>query len=406
MRFDASQLSAIERATTKKLSIVTGGAGSGKTTIIREITNRLESRGETVALCAFAGKAAARIREACEHPASTIHRLMGFDGTNYRVESLANLTVIIDECSMADSQLLAQLVQRNPRRLVLVGDPAQLAPVGRGSPFHDLISLRPDLVATLTTCYRATEAVFIAASAIRSGARPAQSATSDGEYWEMQNTGSPKQTQAQIIKWVTDAASWDFERDIVLVARNGESDDDACTVRALNRAIVDVLSPRDWSDSKQRFRAGDRVMNLHNLPALDMWNGSTGTVHAVDIDGGVWVRTDIPAIDHSKTTDERNPVYTSHVLFGKDIKRHLQLAYAVTTHKSQGSQYRNVVFAAFPRDLHGILDRSLLYTAVTRTKSACVVCGELSAAYAAIDRVTRKRTVMQAIASGDELQQA
>lgn len=397
MNLDASQLRAIAAATSSRpLTLITGGAGSGKTTIIKAITEHLESSGESVALVAFAGKAAARVREACGHPASTIHRMLMYDGRAFNSGPLAGQTIIVDEASMIDAALLAEIVRRAPRRLVLVGDQAQLPPVGRGQPFHDLIRLRPTLVSNLTTCYRATEAVYQAASAIRSGGRPPLSAESPGEKWTMMNTGNAAQTQSQILEWVT-AGHFDFERDVILVARNGESPDDPCTVRGLNKAITDAIAPRD---DKVKFLKGDRVINTKNIPALDMWNGSTGTVHTVDQDGGVWVRTDIPAIDHNKTTDEANPVYTSHVLFGRDVRRHLQLAYALTVHKSQGSQYRRVLMACFNRDGWGLLDRALLYTAVTRTKEACCVVGEMSAVWAAIDRVSNKRTVMQQLAGG------
>lgn len=394
MQFDAAQNRAITHACTAPLSIVTGGAGTGKTTIIKAITERLESAGESVLLCAFAGKAAARVREACQHPASTIHRMLGYNGREYQLESLAGQSVIMDESSMVDTALLAEIVRRKPHRLVLVGDPAQLPPVGRGQPFHDLINLRPDLVAELTTCYRATEAVFQAATAIRSGGRPPMQATSAGEKWTMTNTGNAARTQAQILEWVN-AGAFDFQQDIILVARNGESDADPCTVRGLNAAIVDAISPRD---GKRKFNTGDRVINTKNLPDLDCWNGTTGTVHAIDQDGGIWVRTDIPVIDWRKTKDERAPIYTDHVLFGKDVRSHLQLAYALTVHKSQGSQYRNVLMACFQRDTFGLLDRSLLYTGVTRTKSACCVVGELSAVWMAIDRVNCKRTIIQELA--------
>jgi exodeoxyribonuclease V alpha subunit len=302
--------------------------------------------------------------------------------------------VIVDEASMVDSMLLAEIMRRKPVRLCLVGDPAQLPPVGRGQPFHDLIKLRPDLVASLTTCYRATEAVFQAATAIRGGGRPPMSAVSDGERWSMLNTGDADRTQRQILEWISDGAL-DFEQDVILVARNGESDREPCTVRGLNAAIVEIVSPRR---DGHRFNTGDRVINTKNLPELDVWNGTTGTVHAVDIDGGIWIRTDIPVIDWSKSKDETSPGYTNHVLFAKDNRKHLQLAYALTVHKAQGSQYRNVLMACFNRDGWGLLDRSLLYTGVTRTKAACCVVGELSAVWAAIDKVNHKRTIIQQLA--------
>jgi exodeoxyribonuclease V alpha subunit len=393
MKLDSTQIAAVSHACSSRFSIITGGAGTGKTTIIREITTRLESRGEKVALAAFAGKAAARIREACEHPASTVHRLLQYNGKAYLNPTLDGVSLIIDEASMLDAPLCAEVMKRNPRRLCLVGDAAQLAPVGRGMPFHNLLELRPDTVATLTKCYRATEAVYQAASAIRSGSRPPLSLTSDGERWSMQNTGNPEQTQREIMRWV-EAGFFDFEKDVILCARNGENDQEPGTVRGLNRAIADLLLPRD---EKTKFVVGDRIMNLVNWPEKDVWNGTCGAVHAIDTDNCIWMRTDIPVIDMEKTRDEANPVYTSHVLFDKEHRKNLQLAYALTVHKSQGSQHRNVCFAAFNRDSWGLLDRSLLYTAVTRTKEACVVVGELSAVYAAVGKKNVKRTVLQVI---------
>jgi len=394
MQFDATQNRAIERACSAPVSIITGGAGTGKTTIIKAITERLEASGKDVALAAFAGKAAARVREACRHPASTIHRMLGYNGKVYRCEDLSGKNVIIDEASMIDAALLAEVIRRRPERLCLVGDPAQLPPVGRGQPFHDLINLKPELVSELSTCYRATEAVFQAATIIRAGGRPAMQATSDNERWSMMNTGNAKRTQSQILEWV-EAGVFDFEQDVILAARNGVDENEPCTVRGLNAAIVDMISPRE---GKRKFNVDDRVINTKNLPDLDVWNGTTGTVHAIDQDGGIWVRTDIPVIDWNKTQDERKPTYTSHVLFAKDNRRHLQLAYALTVHKSQGSQYRNVCMACFNRDGWGLLDRSLLYTGITRTKSACCVVGEISAVYAAIDKVNHKRTIIQQLA--------
>lgn len=391
MKLDASQLNAIASAVETSISIITGGAGTGKTTIIKQITETLESRGDTVSLCAFAGKAAARIREACNHPASTIHRLLGFNGKQFMTGDLSNQTIIIDEASMIDSFLLAEITRRHPARLVLVGDPAQLPPVGRAQPFHDLINLRPDIVSALTTCYRATEAVFQAATQIRNGGRPALDATSDLERWTMRNTGDPTRTQATILSWI-DKGIIDFDQDVILCARNGDDESDPCTIKGLNAAIVDLISPRR---KNQKFNVGDRVINGKNLPDLDVWNGTTGRVHAIDDDGGVYVKTDVPVIDWSRSKDDSDPVYTSHVLFGKDIRSNLSLAYAMTVHKSQGSQYRNVLITCFCGDGWGLLDRSLLYTAVTRTKSACCVIGELSAVWAAIDKQNHKNTVMQ-----------
>ena len=216
---------------------------------------------------------------------------------------------------------------------------------------------------------------------------------SEGERWAVLNTGDAGRTQATILKWVEEGA-FDFARDVILVARNGENPEEPATVAGLNKAISDLIAPRD----AKRFVIGDRVINTRNLPQLDAWNGTTGTVHAIDIDGGVWVRTDIPVIDWDKTSDPKDPKYRDVILFNKEHRKHLELAYALTVHKSQGSQYRNVCLVCLRRDTRSLLDRSLLYTGVTRTREACCVVGEVAAMYQAIDQVDEKRTIIQQLA--------
>ena len=398
MKFDSSQTAAITRATTTPFSLITGGAGTGKTCLIREITRILESRGERVALAAFAGKAAARIREACEHPASTIHRLLAYNGKAFLNPTLEGVSLCVDESSMVDSQLMAEIMRRNPRRLVLVGDQAQLPPVGRGQPFHDLLKTVPHLVSNLTHCYRNREAIFHNAAIIREGGRPAMCETTDGERWEMRNTGSQRHTQDLILSWV-ESDAWDFDKDAIICARNGERDEDYATVRGLNVAIAEAVSPRR---AGHKFNVGDRVVNTKNIYELDFYNGNSGRIHAIDQDDGIWITTDFPVIDRAKTQDEAKPEYTSHVLFGKEIRKHLELAFAITCHRAQGSQYRNVLVVAFNRDVHCLLNRSWIYTAATRARESCCVVGEIGAVYQGIDAVGEKRTVIQQLSEGAE----
>lgn len=394
MKLDKNQTAAIDAATSNRVSIITGGAGTGKTTIISQIASRLDEAGEEVALCAFAGKAAARLREACTRQATTIHRLLGSNGTRFMRETLEGVSVIVDEASMISSDLMAEIVRRNPARLVLVGDPAQLPPVGRGQPFHDLIALRGAIVYELTTCYRATEAVYQAAHAIRSGATPEQHLVSSGERWDIIATGGAEQTQAKLMTWV-ESGALDFERDIILCPCNGAADQ-PCSVAGLNAAIVERIAAH--RDKPTELRPGDRVINVKNLPKKDMWNGTTGTVHGIDIDGGVFVKTDVPVIDWDRTSSADNPEYTSIVLLSAKEARDLQHAYALSVHKAQGSQYRRVVFVALNRDAHMLLTRSLVYTAVTRTQEQCAVIGQPAALTGAIAKVEQKRTVLQELA--------
>jgi exodeoxyribonuclease V alpha subunit len=398
MKLDAQQLAAVARAVSgDRVTLISGGAGTGKTTIVKNIADELERMGEKPVLCAFAGKAAARLREACGRNATTLHRLLGYDGKRFAAatDALAGASVIIDEASMIDAALLAEVVRRKPRRLILVGDQAQLPPVGRGQPYHDLLALRPDLAVNLTRCYRNKEAVFQAASAIRAGNCPPAQLTTDGEKWRLLNTGDAERTQAALLAWVTAPEAWDFDRDIILICRNGESADEPATVRGLNAAIAQAVRPRD---EKTKFVVGDRVINGKNLPDLDMWNGSTGRVAAIDIDGGVWVQTDVPVVDHARRPgggDGKDVAYTNRVLFTKATRGNLSLAYALTCHKAQGSQARRVIVVCLDRDAHGLLSRSWIYTAVTRAREAAVVVGQVSAFRAGVQKVEIKRTVLQ-----------
>jgi len=395
MQLDINQQAAVDQAVATRFSMITGGAGTGKTTIIKSIAEQLTANGEKPVLCAFAGKAAARLREACSHPASTIHRMLGYQGTKFMAEGLNGLSIIVDEASMVSADLMAEIVKRKPRRLCLVGDPSQLPPVGRGQPFHDLLFFRSDHVAELTKCYRASEAVYKAATCIREGTPPKQQETTTNERWTLQNTGDAKRTQDLIMTWVEQDA-FDWEQDIILCPRNGKDEATPCTVKGLNAAIVAIISPR--RGEKHRFNVGDRVINTKNLVAKDVWNGTTGTIHAIDIDGGIWVKTDIPVIDWDRTSDELAPIYKERVLFDKKEIKSLQLAYALTTHRAQGSQYRNVLVVCLQRDTFMLLDRPWIYTAVTRTKNACVVVGELSSFYSGIQKIANKKTVLQEIA--------
>lgn len=396
MKFDADQTTAITRGLSDHFCIITGGAGTGKTTIIRAIVEGHESQKRKVLLCAFAGKAAARLREATEHKASTIHSMLAFNGVGFKRDTLKGFVVVIDEASMVDSMLMHEIMKRNPDRLILVGDQAQLPPVGRGQPFHDIIAHRPASVSNLTRCYRATEAVFRAASMVRQGECPPLDLESPGERWSMDNTGGAQQTHDRIMELVR-ADVFDWDKDIILLARNGETADAPATVKGVNAGIVSIISPRR---EKQKFNVGDRVINTKNNAELDIWNGTTGSVHAIDIDGGVWMETDNEVIDWSNTTNPDKPVLTNMVHLTKAQAKELELAYALTVHKSQGSQYRNVLCAFFGQDLHGILDRSLIYTAVTRTREACCVMGELGAFKAGIAKVGQKRTVLQEMLKG------
>lgn len=393
MKLDETQLKAVEKAVSDKFCIITGGAGTGKTTIIKAILEQLQSKSQTVYLCAFSGKAAARLKEATKQEASTIHRMLGFMGTKFTVESLQGRCVIVDEASMVDSELMAEIIKRNPDKLVLVGDEAQLPPVGKGQPFHDIIALRSDVVCNLTTCYRNSEAVFRAATAIRNGEPVEDFEKSENEVWRILQTGNDEHTHMAIIDQVKQGF-FDFDQDIILCPKNGNREMVA-SVDGLNADIAAIIHPREPHET---FVVGDRIMNTKNLPEKDIWNGTTGKVIAVNMDGGVHIDLDEPVIDW-KRSSSTDIFYKTQIKLTKKEAKDLKLAYAMTVHKSQGSQYRNVVFVCLSRDARQLLNRPLIYTAVTRTKEKCIVIGERWAFQHGCQTLTAKSTIIQELAS-------
>lgn len=391
---DESQLAAVKNAIRGKISIVNGGAGVGKTTVIKMIYRGIRKCFPElqIKLCAPTGKAAARLKEASGIPATTIHVMLGAMGNDlFSAGPLNKCAVIVDESSMVDSALLAEILSRQPAKIVLVGDQAQLTPVGNGQPFHDIIALFPGLVNTLTKCYRNTEAVFQAANKIRSGNLPRRAAESENEKWTVVNAADPAEAQELICEWAK-ADIIDFEKDIVLCPKNGKKREDDSfqegTVNGLNAALLAIDREKRGAAGDRKFIPGDRVINTVNMPEAHVWNGTTGTVCACDSEG-LFVTLDVPFRDASGEEVHR-------VRFSKEMAKNLRYAYALTVHKSQGSQYRKVFVLALPRDKFQ-LDRSLLYTGVTRTREECVVVGDYSTLADGINVVREKKTVLQCL---------
>lgn len=391
---DETQMEAVQFALDHRFSIINGSAGTGKTSLIHALCDSIDGRtkfGQSVRLCAFAGKAAARLREATMHDASTIHRMLGWMGeaNKFALKTLAGSTVILDEASMVSSDLLAEIVKRNPDRLILVGDEAQLPPVGSGQPFHDLVKLLPCCVRTLSTCYRSREAVLASALAIRAGNVPPPEAKSESESYEFCSCADARRAHSAILDAVK-RGDVDFDRDIILCCRNGDTPDEPCSVRSLNADIKQIVNSSGGSGDRPRpfqIDPGDRIICTQNSSDLDVWNGTTGRCRGFDTARAMWVDLDFPNSDGETS-----------VLIPKDKVKDWQLAYALTVHKSQGSQYRRVVFLVTRRDTATLLSRPMIYTAVTRAKHSCRVIGDAWAFSRAVSETRPKHTVMQEIA--------
>ena len=367
--FDENQKAAIERAVGGDRDvIVTGGAGTGKTTIIKEMADRMPG----VEIMAPTGKAASRLKEATGHDACTIHRALVWDGKDiHRRRDFGK--VIVDEASMIDSWLMAKILDFRPAKLVLVGDSAQLPPVGKGQPFHDLIRLRPDLVVELRRCYRASGAVHKAAQEIRAGRLPLREEISGGETWRVIRTGDHVKTLGKLGEWIK-AGHFDASQDVILCCRYGTGEDDG-GIKAINKSVKELLNA-----SEGAFSPGDRVIVGKNFSDEDLWNGDLGVIDDIDSDGSFWLRLDRDA-ENSR-------------LLSKEACKEVALAYCLSVHKSQGSQFRRVFFLVFERHFM-MLNRALIYTAVTRAREGVCVCGEVRAFDEGIGRVAEKLTVLQ-----------
>ncbi len=379
MELNKQQKKAVDMAVEQPNCIIAGGAGTGKTTIIKEIINNLP-RGY-VYLAAPTGKAAARMKECTGYFSETIHRLIGIteDGLKFGGKDLSGKAVIIDEASMIDSYLMGRLIEAKPQRIILIGDEAQLPPVGAGSPFHDLLQLVPDITVRLTHCYRSHASVHFAAQRIRSGIHP-DNGEVGGEKFQFQQI-SAELAQQEIIRRF-EKGELDPARDIVLASMYGEEEAPG-GINSLNKAIMAVVNPHD---NGEKWKPGDRVMNCKNFGGQDWWNGDMGTIIDVDSAGkSVEIRPD-------RIRDDGNIYITE-----SEMLRELKHAWALSVHKAQGSQWDKVVFLAPPQHCF-MLSRSMIYTAVTRAKKECVVMGDRLAFFNGLQKLCVKHTCLKLIA--------
>ena len=382
MIYDDSQLRAITGAANpaNKITLITGGAGSGKTTVVKSILEKLND----CELMSPTGKAAARMAEVTGHEATTIHRALGFDGEIWRRKKWFESPVIIDEASMIDSALMAKIFEYNPKKLILVGDDSQLEPVGRGCPFKDLIRIMPGAVFRLLICHRAKGAIHKASQAIRSGQSPLENDQSDGESFKLLETGDAENTTKRLIKWV-EQGYYNPQKDMILSPRYGTGQDDFDGgIDSLNKAIKRVINP-----SEEKFAVNDRIIVVKNHADIGLngiWNGDLGFIVGIDSAGELEI-----ILDRDRKKDGSDPVL---IQIKKDVLKDIRLAYCLSIHKAQGSEAEHV-FVIMLNSHFSQINRSMVYTAVTRAKKAAIVMGQIKAFYSGINKVNEKRTVLQ-----------
>jgi exodeoxyribonuclease V alpha subunit len=367
-----AQVAAVQTALAHKVSVITGGPGTGKTTIIKALLAEVRKGGQSVKLCAPTGRAAKRMEEATDWPATTIHRMLEFSPREGRFlrdrdKPLRTDVLIVDEASMVDLALFSSLVEalQEGTRLVLVGDVDQLPSVGAGRVLEDIIESGVVEVARLDVVFRQDETGGIVRNAhgLLRGQVPRGATDPSGDFFVIQRE-DPVAALRTAVHLVTERipSRWNLKpgQDIQLLTpmRKG-----SCGAEAANLALRSVLNPGNEHGDNPRPGVGDRVMQIRNDYDKDVFNGDAGwVVGPGPLGKGLLVRFD----------DERE------VEYGGDELDQLQLAYAITIHKSQGSEYPAVVIPLLTQH-YRMLQRNLLYTAITRGKQVVILVGSLKA---------------------------
>ena len=377
-----TQRAAVRQAVTQKVLVVTGGPGVGKTTIVRGILEMFQAKGMTCVLCAPTGRAAKRLAETTGQEARTIHRLLEYDPLDggFKRQSETPLEadlIVVDEASMVDVVLMNHLLRAIPPAacLLLVGDVDQLPSVGPGSVLADVIRSGAVPVARLTEIFRQAGQSWIvrAAHQINAGELPESAPPAQGDFFFVE-APTPEAILDKLVVMVRDRIPARFGldplRDVQVLTPMNRLD---LGVRTLNERLQAVFNPPTTGPSVERngwtFRIGDKVLQTVNDYQKEAFNGDVGKVSAIDPhEQELTVRF-----------EQREVVYD----FGELDE--LALAYALTIHKSQGSEYPAVVIPLHTQH-YMLLQRNLLYTGVTRGKRLVVVVGSKKALATAVQR--------------------
>ncbi|MCL2820680.1 MAG: ATP-dependent RecD-like DNA helicase [Oscillospiraceae bacterium] len=385
IKYAKMQLEAIKHASETDVLALTGGPGTGKTTTVCGILMLFDALGLKTVLCAPTGRAAKRLSELCGREAATIHRLLGAnldeDGLHYFDHDENNPLeadgVIVDESSMIDIQLISALLKalNSGSKLILVGDADQLPPVGPGNMFSDVIRSGVIPVVALTEIFRQEEGSGIVKCAhnVNHGILP-NLAEKYTDFFFMK-----RQTDEQLAETVAELYSKrlpdNMGIDPSLIQVLSPTRKRASGTTALNQLLQEKLNPQSSLKKEKQygefvFRAGDKVMQIRNNYDILWESPDKKTKGAGVFNGDVGVIVSIDHDNESLLIDFED----KHVNYSFERLSELEPAFAMTVHKSQGSEYHTVILAITPASPL-LLSRNVLYTAMTRAKNLLVIVG-------------------------------
>ena len=380
IEYDEVQLAAIRQAVTSKVMVLTGGPGTGKTTTTQGIIAALKKAGLRVLLAAPTGRAAKRMSEATGMEAKTIHRLLEYnpqDGYKRNDENpLEGDALIVDECSMIDILLMNNLLKAVPvgMRLVFVGDIDQLPSVGAGNVLRDVIDSQRIPVVRLVRIFRQAQKsrIVMNAHTINQGRFPDTSNGRDTDFFFMRED-DPERAAETIVRLVKERLPRAYRESPDRIQVLTPMQRGVVGAANLNLLLQQALNPSGPSLGRggYTYRQGDRVMQLRNNYAKEVFNGDLGYIREVDTEermltvdfDGKKVEYDVTELDE------------------------LTLAYATTIHKAQGSEYPIVVMPVLMTHFV-MLQRNLIYTGITRAKKICVLLGAAKALAYAVRNVS------------------
>lgn len=383
------QREAVEKSLQSGMTVITGGPGTGKTTVVQTIIRLAEQEGLRILLCAPTGRAAKRLAETTQRKAKTIHRLLVPDGhvgamqvfEYNETKMLPADLVIVDEVSMLDMEMMYHLLSAlKPQcRCILVGDADQLPSVGAGAVLHDIIASGQVPIVRLDTIFRQKEGGRIVTNAhlINSGRLPVVNEDTEFRFVEIDNEADGAEKISALYNSELLETGDKFAVQVLSPMYKNP-----CGVDNLNQLIQERFNPPAEGKAELKgknvvFRVGDKVMQKHNDYEKGVFNGDMGEIFAIQKDM-VYVRY-----------PEQDVKYE-----GQEVDE-ITLAYAITVHKSQGSEYHTVIMVLV--NSHAImLQRNLFYTAVTRAKRKVILVGTKRAVQTAVQnqRTSRRFTLL------------